>query len=233
MNKYLTAFKAAFPLTLPICAAFLFLGISYGIFITSKGFSFWYPFFTSALIFAGSMEFVTVSLLLGAFDPLYAFFMALTVNSRHLFYGLSMLEKFRGCGLKKFYLIFGMCDESFAVNCSADIPENVDKGWFMTFVTLLNQIYWVTGSLLGGLIGSSITFDSRGLDFSLTALFLTIFVSQWQAAENHRPALTGLLVTAASLLLLGSGSFIPPAMLVIIIIFIAAYYKGGVKNEFH
>ena len=109
-NKYTKALKAAFPLTLPICAAFLFLGISYGFYICSKGFSPWYPFFTSALVFAGSMEFVLVTMLLSPFNPLYCFFMALMINSRHLFYGLSMLEKYKNTGLKKFYLILGMCD---------------------------------------------------------------------------------------------------------------------------
>lgn len=227
MNKYLTAFKAAFPLTLPICAAFLFLGISYGVYITSKGFSCWYPLFTSALVFAGSMEFVLVTLLLAPFNPLNAFFMALMINSRHLFYGISMLDKFRDTGLKKIYLIFGLCDESFAINCTAKIPDGIDKGWFMTFVTILNQTYWVSGAFIGGLIGSSIDFDARGLDFSLAALFLTIFVSQWQSSENHMPALAGLGTTALSLLVFGPENFIIPAMLAIIIIFMAAYYKGG------
>ena len=142
-NKYSKALKVAFPLTLPICAAFLFLGISYGFYICSKGFSPWYPFFTSALVFAGSMEFVLVTMLLSPFNPLYCFFMALMINSRHLFYGLSMLEKYKNTGLKKFYLIFGMCDESFAINCNTVIPEGIDKGCFMVCVNLLNQIYWV------------------------------------------------------------------------------------------
>ena len=138
-NKYTKALKAAFPLTLPICATFLFLGISYGFYICSKGFSPWYPFFTSALVFAGSMEFVLVTMLLSPFNPLYCFFMALMINSRHLFYGLSMLEKYKNTGLKKFYLIFGMCDESFAINCNTVIPEGIDKGCFMLCVNLLSS----------------------------------------------------------------------------------------------
>ena len=128
MQKYKAAFLAAFPLTLPICAAFLFLGLSYGFYICSKGFSPWYPFFTSMLVFAGSMEFVLVGMLLGTFNPLYCYLVTLMVNSRHLFYGLSMLEKFAGTGWKKFYLIFSMCDESFAINVSTSAPEGVDQG---------------------------------------------------------------------------------------------------------
>lgn len=229
MNKYLPAFKAAFPLTLPICAAFLFLGISYGFLMVQQGFSTWYPFFMSLLIFAGSMEFVTINLLLTAFDPLHAFFLALIINSRHLFYGISMLEKFSGTGWKKPYLIFGMCDESFSINCTANIPPDIDKGWFMFFVTLLNHIYWVTGAVLGGLIGSQISFSTKGLEFVLAALFITIFVSQWQNSQQHFPALCGLLLTLLSLVVFGSQSFVLPALCGMTLLFTTVYYKGGFK----
>lgn len=117
------AFKAALPYTLPICVGFLFLGMSYGFLMRSKGFSFWYPLFMSMFIYAGSMEFVTANLLLSAFNPLYAFLLALMVNARHLFYGISMLDKYKNVGWKKFYLIYGMCDESFSINCTTEVPE--------------------------------------------------------------------------------------------------------------
>lgn len=227
MQKYKTALHAAFPLTLPICAAFLFLGMSYGFYICSKGFSPWYPFFTSMLVFAGSMEFVLVGMLLSAFDPLYCYLVTLMVNSRHLFYGLSMLEIFKDTGWKKFYLIYGMCDETFAINVSTPVPAGIDKGWFMTFVTLLNQIYWVTGATLGGILGSTISINTQGLDFALVALFVAIFVSQWQNSETHGPALIGILIPLGCLLLWGPQSFVPPAMLVMLLIFITCYYKGG------
>ena len=229
MDKYKKAFLAAFPLTLPICAAFLFLGFSYGFFICSKGFSPWYPFFTSMLVFAGSMEFVLVGMLLSAFNPWYCYLMTLMVNSRHLFYGLSMLEKFKDTGWKKIYLIFGMCDESFAINVSTSPPEGVDKGWFMTFVTLLNQIYWVAGSTIGGIMGSSIKINTQGLDFALVALFVAIFVSQWQNSTNHNPAIIGIILPLVCLVILGPQSFVPPDMLLMLILFITAYYKGGIK----
>lgn len=227
MNKYKAAFAAAFPLTLPICAAFLFLGMSYGVLTVSKGFSVWYPFFMSLLIFAGSMEFVTVGLLLSAFDPVGTFCMALMINSRHLFYGISMLERFKGLGWKKPYLIFGMCDESFSINCSAAIPPGIDKGWFMLFVTALNQLYWVAGATLGGLLGSSVSFNTKGLDFVLAALFITIFVSQWQSSENHQSALAGLVISAVCLALFGAQQFLLPSMLLIAALFIYFYYRGG------
>lgn len=230
MYKYLNAFKIAFPLTLPIAAAFLFLGISYGFYMCSNGFSVWYPFFTSALIFAGSMEFLLVNLLLNTFNPLYCFLLTITVNSRHLFYGISMLEKFKNTGWKKFFLIFGMCDESFAINYTAKIPDNIDNGWFMTFVTLLNQIYWVIGATLGGFLGDSISINTQGLEFTLTALFVAIFVSQWQQTTNHNPAILGVIVSILCLLIFGKHNFMSFAIIFLPIIFISAYYKGDMKN---
>ena len=134
------AFKAAFPHTVPILAGFLFLGAAYGILMRTKGFSFVYPMIMSVTIFGGSLEFVTVSMLLSSFAPLETLILTLMIQSRHLFYGLAMLDKYKGTGLKKLYLIFGMCDETFSVNCTADIPEGVDKGWFYYFVTLLNEL---------------------------------------------------------------------------------------------
>ena len=121
------ALFAAFPNTIPILAGFLFLGMTYGIYMNVSGFSFWYPCLMSLTIFAGSVEFVAVNLLLGAFHPIQALAMTLMLNARHLFYGISMLDRFRGLGLKKIYLIFGMCDETFSINYTAEIPPDVDR----------------------------------------------------------------------------------------------------------
>ncbi len=210
------ALKAAFPYTIPIGAGFLALGIAYGIYMNSKGFSFVYPMLMSLFIFAGSMELVTVSLLLSTFNPLYAFLLTIVVNARHLFYGISMLEKYKNVGNKKWYLIFGMCDESFSINCSVTPPQDIDKGWFMFFVTLLNHIYWVVGATLGGILGSYIKFNTKGIDFVLTALFVVIFLNQWNEAKNHLPALVGLLSSAICLLIFGSSKFMILAMILII-----------------
>ena len=169
------AFRYAFPHTIPIFAGFWFLGITYGVYMNVSGFSFVYPMLMSMTIFTGSMEFVTVNMLLSGFHPLQAFVMAILVGARHLFYGISMLDKFRGMGWKKFFLIYGMCDETFSINYSAEIPENVDRGWFMFFVTVLNYSYWVTGATFGGLFGSLIHFNTQGLDFAMTAMFVVIF----------------------------------------------------------
>lgn len=210
------AFTTAFPYTIPIFAGFWFLGITYGIYMNVSGFSFWYPMLMSITIFAGSIEFVTVNMLLGAFNPLQAFAMTLMINARHLFYGISMLDKFRGVGRKKFYLIFGMCDESFSINYTADIPEDVDRGWFMFFVTLLNHFYWFSGATLGGIFGSLIHFNTEGLEFVMTAMFVVIFMEQWLKEKNHTSSILGLIISLICLIAFGADNFIIPAMLAIL-----------------
>lgn len=210
------ALKAAFPHTIPIFAGFWFLGMTYGIYMNVLGFPFWYPMIMSLTIFAGSVEFVAVNLLLGAFNPLQAFAMTLMINARHLFYGLSMLDEYRGNGWKDFYLIFGMCDESFSINYTAEIPEGIDKGWFMFFVTLLNHFYWFFGASLGGIFGSLIHFNTEGLDFVMTAMFVVIFMEQWMKEKNHVSSAAGLGITLLCLIAFGADSFIIPAMLAIL-----------------
>ena len=224
------SFMAAFPYTIPILAGFLFLGITYGIYMNVSGFSFVYPMLTSMLVFAGSAEFVLVNMLLGAFDPIQTFLMILMINARHLFYGISLLEKYSGTGLKKFYLIFGMCDESFSINCSVDIPENTDKDWFMFFVTLLNQSYWVLGATLGGIFGSFINFNTEGLDFAMTAMFVVIFIEQILKEKNHISSALGIILPVVSLLIFGPDKFIIPAMIMIfaaLILLKKPLMKGG------
>lgn len=226
------ALKAAFPHTIPIMTGFLFLGASYGIYMNVSGFEFWYPMIASMLIFAGSVEFVTVNLLLGAFNPLQAFLLALMINARHIFYGISMLDKYRGTGLKKFYLIYGMCDESFSVNYTAEIPEDVDKGWFMFFVNLLNQIYWVAGATIGGILGGVIAFNTNGIEFVMTAMFVVIFLEQWLKEKNHIPSILGLVISVVCLILFGADKFIIPsmaAMLIILTLLRKVLDKGDVK----
>lgn len=216
MQKMKKAALTAFPHTIPIFAGFWFLGLTYGIYMNVSGFSFWYPMLMSLTIFAGSMEFVTVNLLLGAFNPLQAFVMTLMINARHLFYGISMLDKYRGTGLKKFYLIFGMCDESFSINYTANIPKDVDRGWFMFFVTLYNHFYWFFGATLGGIFGSLLHFNTDGLEFVMTAMFVVIFMEQWLKEKNHVSALLGILLSLLCLAAFGADNFMIPAMLSIL-----------------
>lgn len=210
------ALAAAFPNTIPIFAGFWFLGLAYGIYMNVSGFSFWYPMLMSLTIFGGSLEFVAVSMLLGAFAPLQTLLMTLMIQARHLFYGIAMLDRFKGMGWKKFYLIFGLCDETFSINFTAKIPPDVDRGWFMFFVTLLNHLYWFTGSTLGGILGSLLSFDTEGLDFVMTAMFVVIFLEQWLKEKKHYTALIGVAASVACLLGFGADTFLIPTMVCIL-----------------
>ncbi len=212
------ALKAAFPHTIPIFAGFWFLGLTYGIYMNVSGFSFWYPMIMSLTIFAGSVEFIAVNMLLGAFNPMQALLMTLMINARHLFYGISMLDKYKGLGWKKIYLIFGMCDETFSINYTADIPEGVDKGWFYFWVTLLDHFYWFFGATLGGIFGSLIHFNTKGLDFVMTAMFVVIFMEQRLKDKNHLSSLIGLGISVFSLVIFGADNFIIPAMVGMLLI---------------
>lgn len=210
------ALKAAFPYTIPIFTGFWFLGLAYGIYMNVSGFPFIYPLLMSITIFGGSLEFVAVEMLLSPYAPVQVLIMALLIQARHLFYGLSMLDKFKGMGWKKFYLIFGLCDETFSINCSVDIPKDVDRGWFMFFVTLLNQIYWVSAATTGGIIGSLLTFDTSGISFVMTAMFVVIFLEQWLKEKNHISSVIGIVASVACLLIFGADSFMIPTMIVIV-----------------
>jgi 4-azaleucine resistance transporter AzlC len=214
------ALKAAFPHTIPILTGFLFLGFAFGILMNSKGYSTGWSILMSACIYAGAMQFVAVNLLSSAFNPLNAFIITMVINARHLFYGISMLEKFNAAGKKKPYLIFGLVDETFSVLCSTEPPAGVDRYWFMFFVTLLNHIYWMAGTALGGILGSMVSFNTKGIDFVMTALFVVIFINQWKSRQQHSPALVGLAASAFCLLVFGVKGFIVPAMMLIIVVLI-------------
>ncbi len=211
------ALKAAFPYTIPVLTGFFVLGLAFGILMSSKGYGFFWPTLVSIVVFAGSMQFVAVGMMAGGLEPLSIILMTLMVNARHLFYGLSMLEKYRGTGWMKPYLIFGLCDETYSILCTTEPAEGVDKNWFMFFVTLLNQIYWVVGSTVGGFIGMVIPFDTTGIDFALTALFIVIFLTQWQNIKGRPSALIGIICTVICRLLFGPDGFLIPAMLCILL----------------
>ena len=211
-RKISRALKCALPHTIPIFAGFCFLGMTYGIYMKVSGFAFWYPMLMSLVIYGGSLEFVVVSMLLAPYAPMQALLMTLMIQARHLFYGIAMLDKFRGMGWKKPYLIFGMCDETFSINCTAEIPEDVDRGWFYFFVTILNQIYWVLGATAGGLVGGLIRFNTEGLDFVMTAMFVVIFLEQWRKEKRHDSAAVGMAASIVCLVIFGADNFLIPTM---------------------
>lgn len=219
----LPALRAAFPHTVPILAGFLFLGTAYGIYMNAAGFGFVYPMVMAVLIFGGSLEFIAASLLLAPFDPVGALLVSLMVQARHLFYGIAMLDRYRGLGWKRPYLIFGLCDETFSINYSAEVPEGVDRGWFMFFVTLLNQLYWVCGATLGGLLGELVPFETEGLSFVMTALFVVIFIDQWEKDPEHRwSGVVGGACAAACLAVFGADGFMAPTMVCIVLALLGA-----------
>lgn len=216
MQQKVKALKTAFPYTIPVLPGYLFTGIAFGILLSSKGYHFAWAIAMSLFIYAGSIQIVAVNLLTSAFNPLNAFIITLMVNARHLFYGLSMLVRFRGTGKYKPYLIFGLTDETYSLLCSAEIPDGVDKDQVMFFITLINHIYWIAASAIGALLGSVFSFNTKGIDFVMTALFIVIFINQWRAQKNHVPALIGLGGSILCLLLFGPDSFIIPSMVLII-----------------
>ncbi len=195
-----------------------------------NGFSFVYPMLMSLLIFGGSLEFIAVTMLMSAFSPLSALAVTLLVQARHLFYGIAMLDRFKGMGWKKPYLIFGMCDETFSINYTANIPPDVDEGWFMFFVTLLNHFYWVSGATIGGLVGSLIKFNTKGLDFVMTAMFVAIFIDQFMKEKKKYTGLIGLGATLLCLIIFGKDSFMIPSM--ILILALLTVFKKPIENSY-
>lgn len=216
-DRKMMALRYAFPRTAPVLVGYLFLGAAYGILMKVNGYGLLWTFVMSVLVFAGSLQYVGITLLVSVVNPVYALLMSLMINARHLFYGISMLDKFRTVKVCKPYLIFALTDETFSVLCNEEPPPAIDRDWVFLWVSLLDHGYWITGSVIGALMGSLITFNTAGLDFALTALFVVIFVDQWRGQQNHKPAVTGAAASVISLLIFGEGAFIIPAMLLILL----------------
>lgn len=219
--KCLPALRAAFPHTIPVMAGYLFLGFTYGVYMHVKGFSFVYPMLMAAAIYGGSLEFLAVEMLVSPFAPLQTFLAAFMIQARHLFYSIAMLDRYKGAGAKKPYLIFALTDETFAVLGSAVPPAGVDDGWFCFFITLLDQIYWVAGATLGGLAGGALPFNTEGLDFVMTAMFVCIFVDQCLKEKQHYSHLIGVGGALACLLLFGADGFLIPTMVCVLLLLTA------------
>ena len=219
------AVRAAFPVTVPVMTGFLVLGIAYGILMQTKGYGPLWSALMSALAFGGSMQYAAITLLTTAFDPVQAFLLSVMVNARHLFYGLSLLEAYRGMGRARPFLIFALCDETFSLVSTVEPPEDVAPRDFYVAVTLLDYLYWVGGTALGGLLGRFITFDTTGLDFALTALFVVLFLEQWKKPENRPSGLIGIGCAAVSLAVFGPDKLVIPAMALIL-----AVLLGGRKR---
>lgn len=217
-KKHIDALKAAFPHTIPVLTGYLMLGAAYGVLMDTKNYSIIWVLLSSIFIYAGSMQFVSVGLVASGFHPVYAGLMTLMVNARHLFYGITMLSKFKGLGKKKWYLIHGLTDETFSILSSSKSPKNIDREWFLFYITLLNHMYWVLGSILGSILGNFIPFNTKGIDFVLTALFVVIFIEQLVSKKNHSAEIIGASSAIACRLIFGPSIFLIPTMILIIIL---------------
>ena len=215
-KSFPAALKAAFPHTVPILTGYLAVGLAYGLLMSSKGYNFLWSGFVSAFAFCGSMQYVAITLLTTAFDPLSAFFLSLMVNARHLFYGVSMLEKYRGLGGAKPILIYTLSDETFSVVFSAEPPPDVSRKDFYLAISLLDYAYWVGGSLLGSLAGQFIRFDTTGLDFALTGLFVVLFIEQISDPRSRISGIIGVVCTAAARAVFGADQLVIPAMVLVL-----------------
>ncbi|MDN5980044.1 AzlC family ABC transporter permease [Bifidobacterium mongoliense] len=215
-----STWRFAFRQTLPILAGFLFIGFTYGLYMHQEGFNFLYPTFMALTIFGGSVEFVIANLLTKAFDPWAVLAISLIINSRHVFYAIAMLRRYGHTGWRKPLLIFGMCDETFAINSSTRVPDGVDRVRFMTYVTVLNQLYWVGGAMLGGLFGGLMPVRIEGLSFVMTALFIVIFVNQLMRESSHVSSVAGVVLAIACLLLTGKQAFLPLSLVLVVVLFV-------------
>ncbi|MEA4965369.1 MAG: AzlC family ABC transporter permease [Oscillospiraceae bacterium] len=212
-TRVASTIRYSFRASLPVMAGYLVLGAGFGVLLQSKGYGWPWALLMSVAVYAGSMQYVAIDLLAGGASLIAAALMTLMINLRHLFYGITMLPRYRGTGAKKPYLIFSLTDETFSLVCSPELPAGVEKSKYYLFVSLLNQCYWVLGSLAGGILGSAVTFNTGGMDFAMTALFVVIFLDQWEKAKTHLPALTGVTVSLLCLLTFGPDDFLIPAML--------------------
>ena len=208
--------------TLPVMAGYVVLGMGFGILLNVNGYGLFWALLMSVLIYAGSAQYVGISLISGGTSILTTALTILMVNARHLFYGISMIDRYKGAGKRKPYLIFGLTDETYSLVCNGEYPDGVNKYKYWFMISLFNQIYWITGSCIGSLIGTLIKFDTTGIDFSMTALFVTVFVEQWLSTKEHRPALIGLAATIICLLIFGSNSFLIPSMIAIVVLLFLA-----------
>lgn len=225
-------FRKAFPYTVPVLMGYIPLGIAFGVLLSSQGYAFYWSIFMALFIYAGSMQFVAVGLLT---QPVSLFTVALitfSINARHLFYGLSLLDSFGKMSLKKLYMIFGLTDETYSLICGIKPPDDLPARDFYFAISMLNHSYWLLGCAIGGILGNLVSFDARGLDFAMTALFLVIFIEQWLSCDNHIPALLGVAITLICLLVFGSQHFIMASMLGIALLFavLKNYIQKGEAN---
>ena len=218
--------RFAFVQSVPVMLGYLFLGLAFGLMLQDAGYSYWWALICSVFIYAGSMQFVLVTLLTGGVSFVYSAVMTLFINGRHLFYGLSFIEKFQKMGNYYPYMVFSLTDETYSVLCGLKCPEGMDEKKVSFLIALFDHSYWIIGSVLGAIVGELITFDTTGVDFSMTALFVVIVLNQWMDSKEHGPAILGAIMGIICLLLFGAEHFLLPALTLTAIILLGCKSRG-------
>lgn len=226
-----TLFKSVFLDTIPVLTGYLFLGSGFGILLSESGYGIGWAFLMSLCVYAGSGQYLLVSLLSSGASLVSVALSTLLVNVRHLFYGLSLIDTYKDAGKRKPYMIFALTDETYSLVTQAKIPEGVSKTTYCFLVSLLNQCYWIVGCVAGSAIGTLVPIDFTGVSFVLTALFVTMFVEQWLSTKHHGPALIGVICTVICLLIFGSDWFLIPSMAAIAGLLILGQKKGGASHD--
>ena len=231
MTGYKKAFRKAFPYTIPVLTGYLFIGIAFGVMYAEKGYSFLWAILMSLLVYAGSGQYLAVNFFVPGFSFLQVIFLTFMVNVRHIFYGISLLDKFNKMGMKRWYMIFGLTDETYSLLCTTNVPEDVEEDKFLFAISIMNQSYWVLGSAIGAIAGTVLPINSEGIDFAMTALFVVIFIEQWMNKKNRIPELIGVGVAVAALMIFGADNFVLPAMLAIVALLFIGRKKLDKEDE--
>ena len=233
MAGYKQAFRKAFPYTIPVLTGYLFIGIAFGVMFAEKGYSFLWAMLMSLMVYAGSGQYLAVNFFVPGVSFLNVIAMTLMVNIRHIFYGISLLERFHQMGKKRWYMIFGLTDETYSLLCTTKVPKGVEEEKFLLAISLMNQSYWIIGSAIGGIAGALIPFNSEGIEFAMTALFVVIFVEQWMDAKNRIPELLGVAAAFVCLQIFGVDGFVLPSMILITLVLLLGRTKleTGMEGE--
>lgn len=216
MSSYKQAFKKAFPYTIPVLTGYLFIGIAFGVMYAEKGYNFLWAILMSVMVYAGSGQYLAVNFFVPGISFLQVIFLTFMVNVRHIFYGVSLLEKFNRVGKKRWYMIFALTDETYSLLCTTKIPKGVEEDKFLFAISVLDHGYWILGSAIGAIAGTLLPISSEGIEFAMTALFVVIFIEQWMDKKNRIPEIIGVVTAIVALLIFGPDSFVLPAMLAIV-----------------
>ena len=231
MSEYKKAFRRAFPYTIPVLTGYLFIGIAFGVMYAEKGYSFLWAILMSVMVYAGSGQYLAVNFFVPGISFVQVIFLTFMVNVRHIFYGISLLEKFNKMGIKRWYMIFGLTDETYSLLCTTNVPKDVDENKFLFAISVMDHSYWVLGSAIGAIAGTVLPIISEGIDFAMTALFVVIFIEQWMDRKNRVPEIIGVIVAIVALILFGASNFVLPAMLAIVALLFVGRKKLGKEEE--